>query len=355
MHYQEHKSTSTFFKKAEKQLQKKLPFVLYRKPSDDVIHGIFQKDASVITVKDFTETGFLFAPFSDATKTILLRPDQLLYTEIIGEGTSEQKAPVKLPVMLEERSRYIGLVSKGIELLKKGTLKKVVLSRKIEVPCNRKPLAVFWDLLEAYSAAFCYYWYHPAVGLWIGATPELFMNFNGNEFRTISLAATQRVVPGKEPVWGVKEIQEQEMVTQYIEAALKNKVKNLNVSEAQNSKAGQLWHLRSDIKAQIDSDKTKEVIKALHPTSAVCGMPLKEAQTFIGENEGYNRKFYTGYLGELNLPSVSNVQLYVNLRCMEVSEGKALIYVGGGITADSDPEKEWQETVDKSYTMLNIL
>lgn len=355
MHYQEPKSISSFISEVEKQLRDKLPFVLYRKPSEDALHGIFQKDASVITIKDFSETGFVFAPFSDSNKSILLRPDQLITTEFTKQETSVQKAPMKHPEMLEERSRFIGLVNKGIKLLKKGKLQKVVLSRKIEMPCNRKPLAIFQDLLASYPAAFCYCWYHPAVGLWLGATPELFMSFSGNEFRTISLAATQKVVPGKEPKWGDKEKQEQEMVTQYINDVLKDKVENLRISETHNSKAGQLWHLRSNIIAKIDFEKTKEVIDALHPTSAVCGMPLKEAKTFIQKNEGYERTFYTGYLGELNLTATSNAQLYVNLRCMELFEGKAHIYVGGGITADSDPEKEWQETVDKSYTMLNII
>jgi isochorismate synthase len=162
-------------------------------------------------------------------------------------------------------------------------------------------------------------------------------------------------VPGKEPTWGAKEKEEQEMVTQYIKDVLKDKVEDLCVSQTRNSRAGQLWHLRSDVSAQIEAGQTKEIINTLHPTSAVCGMPLQEARKFILENEGYERKFYTGYLGELNLGSKSDIQLYVNLRCMELVEGKALIYVGGGITANSDPDKEWQETIEKSHTMLNIL
>jgi len=355
LHYQEHKSISSFLNEAEKQLHHKLPFVLYRKPFEDTVRGIFQKDTAVVTIQDFSEAGFVFAPFNDANSSILLRPDRLLTTEFKKEKNSEPKIPMQRPIVLEERNRFKTLVAKGIDLLKKGALRKVVLSRKIEIPCTKKPVTIFSNLLQAYPSAFCYYWYHPAIGLWVGATPELFTNFKGNTFRTISLAATQKVVAGKEPKWGTKEKQEHEMVTQYINDVLKNKVANLCVSKTQNSKAGQLWHLRSDITAQISSDKTKEVINALHPTSAVCGMPLKEARTFIQENEDYERKFYTGYLGELNLNSSSDIQLYVNLRCMELFEGKALIYVGGGITADSDPEKEWQETVDKSCTMLNII
>jgi isochorismate synthase len=97
------------------------------------------------------------------------------------------------------------------------------------------------------------------------------------------------------------------------------------------------------------------VIRALHPTSAVCGMPLEAALTFLLNNEPYDRRYYTGYLGELNLGTDAQTHLYVNLRCMEIKDQMAHIYVGGGITKDSDPELEWQETVAKSETMLHVL
>lgn len=355
MHYPEHKPIRLLLTKAEMQLQEKLPFVLYRKPSGEMVYGIFQKDTSQASIENFSETGFLFTPFNDTSSSILLRPDKF-FSAVFKKGKEDKQASsLHLPANREEKNKHIALVSKALDVLKKGILRKVVLSRKIAVPCTKKPLTIFYDLLEKYSSAFCYIWYHPDVGLWVGATPELLMNFSGNEFRTISLAATQKVVPKKEPIWGAKEKEEQELVTEYIKEVLKDKVENLCVSKTSNSRAGQLWHLRSEVSAQITSGQTKEIINALHPTSAVCGMPLQEARDFILENEGYERKFYTGYLGEINLQSTSDIQLYVNLRCMELVESKALIYVGGGITADSDPEKEWQETIEKSHTMLNII
>ena len=105
--------------------------------------------------------------------------------------------------------------------------------------------------------------------------------------------------------------------------------------------------------------KRQSLIRALHPTPAVCGLPRVKANNFILKNENYKRTFYTGFLGELNLKdSESNVQysqLYVNLRCMEVDENKASIFVGGGITKDSNAEKEWEETVFKTKTMKRVL
>ncbi|MEM6517510.1 MAG: chorismate-binding protein, partial [Bacteroidota bacterium] len=112
----------------------------------------------------------------------------------------------------------------------------------------------------------------------------------------------------------------------------------------------------------------------LHPTPAVCGFPKLDAKQFILENENYNRQYYTGFLGELNFKNRRtrntnrrNVEnsaygsfrlesdLFVNLRCMQIIKNEAHIYVGGGVTRDSTPEKEWEETTNKAATMMDVL
>jgi isochorismate synthase len=139
-------------------------------------------------------------------------------------------------------------------------------------------------------------------------------------------------------------------------------------------KAGNLWHIKTSVSGSMDHTCLKEIVDALHPTPAVCGLPKNAAKEFILKNEGYERQFYTGFLGELNLkedvrrPSTRKNQenrayrtiknrtsLFVNLRCMQLSGNTVNVYVGGGITNRSVPEKEWQETLDKSSTMLNIV
>ena len=190
----------------------------------------------------------------------------------------------------------------------------------------------------------------------------------------MSLAGTKPYQQGEEVEWGAKELEEQELVTQYIAAALEGKVDNLNTSKVESIKGGNLWHLRTKLTADVKNQSLQNIIKVLHPTPAVCGVPKAVTQAFIRKGEDYDRLFYTGYLGELNVRQeslrttrrrntenrayktvkvVSN--LYVNLRCMQLVNKKAIIYVGGGITKDSNPEKEWQETVNKSKTMLSIL
>jgi isochorismate synthase len=97
----------------------------------------------------------------------------------------------------------------------------------------------------------------------------------------------------------------------------------------------------------------------LHPTPAVGGFPKLNAINFINENEGYNREYYSGYLGEINYNDNFATDLYVNLRCMQIQKNndnfQAHLYTGCGITKDSIPEKEWFETVNKAMTLKNVL
>lgn len=355
MLYQKSSSFQEFIKIAAVHFQNKLPGVLYRNPNEDNVQAVFQNDDRVEEVTEFTESGFVFGPFLDDTLPILIRPDSLHSAKLNSSESRiiSQKIPF-IESALEE-NRFKELVEKAIRSIKSGTLKKVVLSRKLEVTTNRSPLEIFERLLERYPRAFCYYWYHPSVGIWIGATPEILMRQRGNKFSTVALAGTLQKTEHPNHVWGAKEKEEQQLVTTYIETVLADKVKKMQRSEVETIDTGNLWHLKTTIQGEAFPEKTKSILQSLHPTPAVCGMPLKAARSFLLQHENYPRRYYTGYLGELNLEFKGDTRLFVNLRCMELLDQKAIIYVGGGITEDSDPAMEWEETVAKSKTMLQVV
>jgi isochorismate synthase len=108
-----------------------------------------------------------------------------------------------------------------------------------------------------------------------------------------------------------------------------------------------------DMKATNFAELGKVMLELLHPTSAVCGMPKKPSQDFVLANEGYQRAFYSGFIGPINLDQETH--LFVNLRCMQIDTHLLTLYAGAGITEDSQPEKEWKETEMKCQTLLNVL
>ncbi|MEX0314768.1 MAG: isochorismate synthase [Allomuricauda sp.] len=353
MHYPKIKTFRELNDEVLTHLKNKLPFVLYRKPFENRVTCLLQEDNSLNFTVDFSEKGFVFAPFDVNDNTILLRADKTVSVDF--EGLSQKKVS-KVETYSDGKEGHLSLVRKGIAEIKKGNLKKVVLSRKMEVEFSANPGETFNNLLANYPNAFCYWFYHPKVGMWCGATPETLVQIKDGNLRTMSLAATTPYKNAEVPTWGDKEIDEQQMVSDYISGRLSSKLKTLNVSKAESIKAGNLWHLKSEITGKLSIESNlKGIIMSLHPTPAVCGIPTEDAKAFITKNEDYERKYYTGFLGELNLWGDKEISFYVNLRCMELKENAATIFVGGGITKASVPESEWVETQNKSKTMLNII
>ena len=363
-----------FFQKIESHLENKLPFVAYRKPNEEGVTAIFQEDEELHHLNDYSETGFVFAPFDSDRAAVLLKLDEIVSLAHFPEEANAPSQDIEIGIDTKQKDFHLELVKKGIAEIKAGSFDKVVLSRGIQLKTDASPLVLFQTLLHEYKTAFCYLWYHPKVGMWLGATPEILLTMHNRKLTTMSLAGTQNYGNDEEPTWGNKELEEQQLVTNYILKALDGKVSDIERMPTETVRAGLLMHLRTKISGNAKQEKLGEVVKALHPTPAVCGMPKEKTKAFILKEENYDREFYTGFLGELNFKternrnnrprntennvyrSISkNTTLFVNLRCMQLKEDNLQIYVGGGITKDSDPEKEWNETVAKSKTMLKVI
>jgi isochorismate synthase len=340
--------------KATKQLAQNLPFVLYKKPNDANVIGLFQKNNSLILVHNFTEKGFVFTSF-DGNQKILI-PENQSEVSCVAYDKKKTDYSEKEPDLPNElnRNNFKNLVAKGIKAIENNEFKKVVLSRKETVDLVRFDLMeAFEKLVQLYSSTFVYCFFHPKVGIWLGATPEQLVKANSTSFQTIALAGTQKDRGTSEVFWEEKEKKEQQFVTDYIVETLNEAVAKIAVSKPYSLKAGSIWHIKTDISGILNSGfGLQQVIRLLHPTPAVCGLPKDKAKAFILENENYNRTFYTGFLGELNMENKTD--LFVNLRCMEICDSQANLYMGCGITKDSIPEKEWQESVNKSLTMKRI-
>lgn len=344
------------FNKIETYYKRNLPFVAYRKPFSDEVSSFFMNTDDLYFTKDFTERGFVFSPFNSEEKTILfpLKKADVFTEKIKVDDDFIVKEPFLNPT-IADRENHIDLVAKALDKINNKMLQKVVVSRKEKVALsNFNVLVTYKKLLKTYPNAFVYVWFHPAVGLWFGATPETLLNTSGAQFETMSLAGTQ-VFDSNKVVWGNKELEEQQLVTHFIEQQLKNITTNLTIDKTETVKAGNLLHLKTKIGGTLNNfSSLKELIRALHPTPAVCGLPRENSKIFINQNEHYKRTFYSGFLGELNIENQFS-SLFVNLRCMSVRNSNASIFVGGGITRDSNENREWEETVAKTKTMKQVL
>jgi len=372
-----------FFNTIAEHHEKGFPFVVYRKPNGVSLKAILQNDDVAYKTESFDDSGFVFAPFNSENDTILIpirhsKTIEIPYVSSTLESNTSKINQKAKDSTNEAKLFHINLVDKAIkEITKDNIFEKVVISRKEIVKTSKTDsIQLLKKLLNKYKKAFVYCWYHPKIGLWLGATPETLLKIQGNQLSTMALAGTQQYKDTTEVVWKNKERVEQQIVTDFIVDKIKPLVKQLSIGKTETLKAGNLLHIKTELRGVLEKDRSnlKNVLLALHPTPAVCGIPKVKAKQFILDNENYNREFYTGFLGELNIKekitrnnnrrNVENnaynaikmvTNLFVNLRCMKYTDTDVTVFVGGGITKDSIPENEWEETVNKTLTVKTIL
>jgi isochorismate synthase len=159
---------------------------------------------------------------------------------------------------------------------------------------------------------------------------------------------------GTDPVWSAKDRQEQAYVSDHVRSVIAPRSVLIDESEPHTVEAADLLHLRTDFSFRPRPGVSlAEILHALHPTPAVCGLPKEEAFRFILGHEHGERSYYSGFMGPFGLNG--STHLFVTLRCMRIFSNACRLYAGGGLLTDSVEEQEWQETEAKLDTMRRLL
>lgn len=245
---------------------------------------------------------------------------------------------------------HVAKVNQVIDIIRNEGLRKVVIARKEVMEIDLDVTSVFKTLCSTYESAIVYVLYVEGE-LWIGATPETLLTAGEDGLQTMSLAGTRK---HDGPAFTDKEYDEQLAVTESIEDVLLTLGCDKIVARGPVAlDAGPIQHLHTTIEASLPaSGYSIDWATALHPTPAVCGMPKARAQEIISEVEDFDRSLYAGFIGWI---SDENARYYVNLRCMQVGKNHVALYAGGGITAQSDAESEYRETVNKLETLKSVI
>ncbi len=341
-----------------------MAFVLYRLPES--AEAVFIEDKSPLKATQGTDLlhqqGFIFAPFSVNNE----QPYWLLQPKKHAKYTLTELNHLPLPIsapesvqtpVVTDKSTYLKQCRRMVTAFEKGKLEKAILSRIKETKLARSPdlMLLFQALCQAYPNAFVHLCQLPDGAIWMGSSPEVLATVQHPDFSTMALAGTQKWQGHLPPWsgWGKKEQEEQQYVATYISEILEKYSRTIRISGPASVQAGKVIHLCSKFYARLGEVPAAAVIEELHPTPAVCGWPAKTAENLIKDTEIHHRSYYAGYLGPVH--SETKMQLFVNLRCMQIRGNSLYLYMGGGLTAASHPEKEWQETELKAQTLLAVI
>jgi len=347
----------------EKPSAKDFGWVLYRFPNSEDVYfnsGKVRRQE----IESISSQSFIIAPFQNHDH-LVWQIDSTLISKFDKYGIFD--AITNLPFYFNPKKSettseidYCTLVEKVLNAIDSKQIEKAVPARikYIKKDQSFSPLSFYRSLLDNYPNAFVYILSTPGTGTWIGCTPELLLNAKGTAIKTLSLAGTKKnndlSANEMQELFSNKELNEQAIVTGYINDILEKYTSEIVKEGPELIKAGNVFHLATYFNGVLKPSYANNygaLLKELHPTPAVCGFPLKESLNILLGQEKFERNLYSGYLGPITDKSAD---IYVNLRCMQVFNNELALYAGAGVVEGSVPEKEWLETEEKLNTLLKF-
>lgn len=257
---------------------------------------------------------------------------------------------------------FTDLVEDAAALVADGGLRKVVLARAVDEACVRKAD----DLVARLRAgsdpdALVYAIDLPDGGCFLGATPEVLFASDGDRVQAMALAGSRRRDPDaatdttlrEELFASTKERKEHQLVVEHVAAVLNARGTGLTIPEAPTVRSlPRIHHLETRLAMTWERSDPLELLAALHPTPAVCGLPVAAARSYILRRERLHRGLYTGVLGFIDR---ERARFWVPLRGGILRDGVCRCFAGAGIVETSDPQAELAETEAKLAVMRGVL
>jgi isochorismate synthase len=349
-------------KRLDASIEENRSFAAYRIPGDNFIRFVAQEKGPADLLRGIDQLngqrGFVIAPFavSESCPLVLLRPDREECIPAPADADLACTAGQPLsPTGIE--AGYADRFHTFITPLREQRFSKLVLSRQRLVSRAEgfSPAKAFCEACSRYPRSYTFLFHTPQTGSWIGCSPELLLAGDKNQWHTVALAGTQWLNQCALPrAWDDKNRTEQRLVADYVRTQLLAFGIQPEEKGPCAVRAGELMHLKTDFYFNLpDTGRLGELLKCLHPTPAVSGLPQEEACRFIRANEGYERRYYSGFTGWLDPEAKTN--LYVSLRCMNMQAHALRLYAGGGLLPSSVMEDEWQETENKLQTIWCVI
>jgi aminodeoxychorismate synthase component I len=301
----------------------------------------------------------------------LVPHDAFINLEIELEKVLAAK-PVKLELAAEKlnwrsnlsKEQFVAMVKKAKEYIFAGDIYQVNLSQRLQTTTSSSPLAIYAHLRQINPSPFAGYFNFNSWHL-VSCSPERLLRLEGKTVETRPIAGTVRrglnqaedSLLKKELTVNIKERAEHLMLVDLERNDLGRvcnygtvKVNELMITESYSH----VTHIVSNIVGQLNKKKDQfNLIKACFPGGTITGCPKIRAMEIIEELEPVRRGPYTGSMGYLSFSG--NLDLNIIIRTLVMVGKQAYIQAGAGIVADSEPEKEYYETLYKAEAFTSGL
>lgn len=286
---------------------------------------------------------------------------------IIEKG--ESKEPPK-PVLKTEfkpifnAEQYGEMVEKAKHYIREGDIFQVVLSNRLEAEMDGSLFGAYEILRKLNPSPYMFYFSSDDIEI-AGASPETLVKLDGKTLYTYPLAGTRP--RGK--TQAEDEALEQSLLCDPKELSEHNMLVDLGRNDLgkiskfstvrvdkyhQILRFSHVMHIGSTVKGEIRNDKNAlDAVDAVLPAGTLSGAPKIRAMEIINELENNKRGIYGGAIGYIDL--TGNLDACIAIRIAYKKKGKVYVRSGAGIVADSVPEKEHQECINKAKAVINAL
>ncbi len=291
---------------------------------------------------------------------------------LLKKGGSKETSGVSLkhivkPIALKSnlsKSGFEEAVKKAKEYIKKGDIIQVVLSQRLEVPFETQPFQIYRALRSINPSPYMYYLKLGDFSL-VGSSPEIMVRCEEGRVEVRPIAGTRpRGASEEEDKEQVKDLladpKERAEHVMLVDLG-RNDIgrvcdfSSVKVSEFMSiEKYSHVMHIVTDVSGKLKKDKDVfDVMKATFPAGTVTGAPKVRAMEIIDELENTRRGPYAGAVGYFSFSG--NLDCCITIRTILVKDKTAYIQAGAGIVADSVPENEYQETLNKAKALLKAI
>lgn len=282
-----------------------------------------------------------------------------------GEKAQEKKAVLKSEVKpLFDKEQYCAMVEKAKEHIREGDIFQIVLSNRLSAEFDGSLLNTYRVLRTINPSPYMFYFSGTDVEV-AGASPETLVKLENGVLHTFPLAGTrprgktdeEDKALEKELLSDEKELAEHNMLVDLGRNDL-GKISKFGTVEVEKlhsiERFSHVMHIGSTVRGIIRDDKDAfDAIEAVLPAGTLSGAPKIRACQLIGELENNKRGIYGGAIGYIDF--TGNMDTCIAIRIAYKKNGKVFVRSGAGIVADSDPEKEYQECINKAKASIRAL
>ena len=282
--------------------------------------------------------------------------------DLIINGKKAEERPLKIKSDYRSyfsKEQYCNMVVKAKEYIKEGDIFQVVLSNKIEAEIEGSILDAYRVLRSTNPSPYMFYFYSNDIEI-SGASPETLVKLENNKLYTFPLAGTRKrgkdeeedLELEKELLADEKELAEHNML---VDLGKISEINSVKVDKYMSiEKFSHVMHIGSTVSGTLRSDKDAlDAIDSILPAGTLSGAPKLRACEIINELEGNKRGIYGGAIGYIDF--TGNLDMCISIRLAFAKNGKVFVRSGAGIVADSVPENEYEECINKSKAVINAL